>query len=290
MILPLAYEGGYFQKYGIDFDLSYVNGSSTGLAGLASHSLDMMTGSGQAVISARAAGSDVLMVMGFVNQALYRIISSPDVNSLDELKGKIIATSKVGSATDYFFWTGLIQYLGWGPNDLQFVSAGDVPGQIALVESGQAQGTALSPPNDLAAADAGLHTIFDSASINLPDIGSSLIVQRDYLTSHRDTVLAVAKACVEGVHRWKTDQQFTEGVITKYLKSTDPRFVESGWAAFKDVLPEQPFPSRQGVVNDIPMVAASNPKATDVNADTTFDDSLVQELVDSGFIQQVYGR
>lgn len=36
-------------------------------------------------------------------------------------------------------------------------------------------------------------------------------------------------------------------------------------------------------------VAAQTPSARNVDVDRTFDNSVVQELIDSGFIKQVYG-
>lgn len=289
MIFPMAYDGGYFQKYGIDFDLSYIQGSGNGIAGLVSHSLDTITVSGSAVVAGQLSGEDTVLVAGFVNQPLLRVMGGPDIASLDDLKGKVVAVSRVGSATDYFFWQTIIQQQGWSQDDLQYVSAGSVPGQIALVQTGAAQATAVSPPNDVAALAAGTHQVFDSATLNTQDEINGLVVPRDLITAHRDVVLNVTRACVEAIHRWKTDQDFTVQAFNKYLPSDDPQYAQVGWSAWKDVLPETPFPTREGVLNDIQQVASQNPAAASLDVDKTIDMSIVQELVDTGFIRQIYG-
>lgn len=97
MILPMADTAGYFPTYGVNFDLSYLNGSANGIAGIVSHSLDMITASGAAVVGAQAADQDLLFVLGFVNQSTFRVMAAADVATIDDVKGQTVAVSKVGS-------------------------------------------------------------------------------------------------------------------------------------------------------------------------------------------------
>jgi len=82
LLFPMTLEGGYFQKYGIDCQLNYINGSSTAVAGLASHSLDIFCGSGAAVVSAVAGGANVVLVASFLNKLFTKIMASSDVTPL----------------------------------------------------------------------------------------------------------------------------------------------------------------------------------------------------------------
>lgn len=91
------------------------------------------------------------------------------------------------------------------------------------------------------------------------------------------------------VHRWKTDEAFTEAVIQKYLHPTDPRFNQDGWQEYRDLFLQEPLASRDGMQAVIDQVAAQTTEAATLRVDDTFDNSIVQELVDSGFIRQMYG-
>lgn len=50
MLWPLAAEAGYFSQQGLDFSLSYVNGSGNGLAALFTRDVDIITAGGSAVV------------------------------------------------------------------------------------------------------------------------------------------------------------------------------------------------------------------------------------------------
>lgn len=289
LVYAVALEAGYFQKYGVAFDLSYIQGSNTGIAGIASNNLDMIIGSGAAVVSAQSGGEDVLVALSSQNKALFDVVAAANIATLDDLKGKTVAVTKVGSSTDYFYLLATLDNLGWQPTDLQFVSAGDQAGQVALFQQGQVQAIFTGVPEDLPAMDLGGHSVFSTSTIDLADVESAIIVGRDFFTLHRDAMMGVAKACVEAVHRWKTDPNFTQAVIQKYLQSDDPRYTTDGWQAFSDVFIEQPLVDRNAMLSVIDQVALSNPTAKSVDVDKTFDNSVVQELIDNGFIAQVYG-
>jgi NitT/TauT family transport system substrate-binding protein len=289
LLLPMAEAAGYTQKYGITIDLSFLNGSSNGIAGIVSHSLDVITASGSAVVGAQSAAQDLVMVLGIVNNSTFRVMAAQNIASMDDLKGKTVSVSKIGASADYFYWQDVIHKLGWSMNDLQFVNAGDVQGQIALLANGQVSASIMSPPNDVPAESAGAHMVFDAAKTDIPNVQSGLIVAREYLASQRPIVTSLAKAVIEAIHRWKTDPAFTKQVIGKALPSDNPRFTDVGYEAFVDVFPEQPFVSREGMQSVIEQVATQTPAAKDVSVDRCFDNSVIQELVDSGFIKQVYG-
>lgn len=288
LVLAQAVEGGYFQKYGVDYTLSYIQGSTNGIAAIASHSVDMMIGAASAAVSAQTGGEDVVVVMAFLGKPPYRVMASADVATMDDLRGKTVAVAQIGDTT-YFLFLAIAKYLGWGPDDLQFVGAGTENGEVALLQTGKAQGLLTIPPADLDAEAVGGHQVFDMADTNIPYVGASILMARDYVASNRPTVLNVAKACIDAVHRWKTDQAFTEAVIQKYLPSTDPQFGQIGWQEYANLFPQQPLTTRDGMQSVIQQVAVQTPAAANIDVDKTFDNSIVQELVDSGFIQQIYG-
>lgn len=287
LLYAVALEAGYFDKYGVDFELTFLNGSSPAAAGLISGSLDTVTTTGSAIATAQAAGQDLIMVAGFINQVVYRVVGRPEIATMDDLKGKAISVSRVGQ-TDYFVWQSILQKLGWQTDDVTYVNGNSQPGELTLVVAGQAYALAISPPLDLQAEQAGLHQILDATTMDIPDQDVGLVVARSYVTEHRDTVLAVLKASIEAMHRWQQDPTFTKTVIAKYLNLTDPAVIDEGWSAYAPVWPQAPFPSQEGLLKEIQEVGTQIPAAASLTVDQVSDTSLVQELVDNGFIQQVY--
>src|SRR5579862_1217900 len=162
MIWPLAVEAGYFDKYGVNFNLQYVQGSVTSVQALMAGDLQMVQVAGSAVVAAQAAKQDLVMTLGMLNQTVWRIMAPASITTVDQLKGRTVAVTQVGNA-DYFAWSALAQKQGWNVNsDFKFVNAKDAPGQVAVVQSGNAQAAAFSPPNDVLAQEkAGAHLVLD---------------------------------------------------------------------------------------------------------------------------------
>jgi len=287
MLWPLAKDAGYFDKYGVSFELNYLNGSTTAIAALVAKDLEVASVAGSAIVGGQAAGQDIIMVAGFLNQAVFRVMVNSDLKSIDDVKGKTVAVTRVGNA-DYFAWQTVMEHQGWTSDDVKFVNANDVAGQVGLLQQGQVQAIAVSPPNDVLAEQAGAHLVLDTATLNEPEQNVGFGTTRVYLQEHRDAVTAIVKASVEAMARWNKDAAFTKGVIQKYLQSEDQRFTDVGYEAYGPIWPQAPYPSRDGMLKVIQEVTAQNPKAKDLNVDQLIDNSVVKELEDSGFIKLVY--
>jgi NitT/TauT family transport system substrate-binding protein len=285
---PVAVEAGYFDKYGVNFNLQYIQGSVTAAQPMAAGDLQMISIAGSTVVSAIAAKQDPVMVAGYVNQTLWRIMAPASITAIDQLKGKTVAVTKVGNA-DYFAWPLLAQKQGWKTEDFKFAAANDAPGQITLIQQGSAQALAVSPPNDVLAKKIGAHLLLDEYQYHEPEQQVGMVLPRAYLAQNRQTALNVLKATVEAIHRWKTDPAFAKGVIKKYLKQDDQDYIDTGYSAYVDVFPQVPYPSKEGFAATIEQVATQTPAAKSITADECMDSSLVKELEDSGFIKSIYG-
>ncbi len=288
LLWPLATEAGYFKKYNLDFDLSYIAGSNNAVASMISGEIGLTSVAGSAVVTAQAGGADIVMIAGFVNKMIFRVLAGPSITSIAQLKGKTIAVTRIGTA-DYFAWQTIIAKQGWKPTDVDFVAASDPPGQVAALMSGKVAAIAVSPPNNVIATKAGAHEILDMASYNEPEQNVGVAVMRKFLTDSRPVALAVMKASIEAIARWKKDPAFVKDVIKKYLRNDDAEFLEVGYTAYRDVFPQAPYPSEQALQKVIEETATQTPKARDLKVASLIDRSIVAELESSGFIKQVFG-
>jgi ABC-type nitrate/sulfonate/bicarbonate transport system substrate-binding protein len=287
MVWPLAKDAGYFEKYGVSFELNYLNGSATAIAALVAKDIEVASVAGSAIVGGQASGQDIIMVAGFLNQAVFRIMGMDDIKSIADVKGKTVAVTRIGQA-DYFAWQTVIKRNGWTSDDINFVNSNDVAGQVGLLQQGQVQAIAVSPPNNVLALQVGAHEVLDTATLNEPEQNVGFGTTRAYLKDNRGAVTSMVKASIEAMARWKKDATFTKGVIQKYLDSTDQQFTDVGYEAYGPVWPQAPYPSRDGMLKVIEEVSAQNPKAKDLDVDKLIDNSVVKELEDSGFIKSIY--
>jgi NitT/TauT family transport system substrate-binding protein len=287
MLWPLAKEAGYFEKYGLNVDLQYINGSGVATQSLVAGAIDFVSEGASGMVSAAAGGADIVMIAGYLNVSPYRVMVMPGINSFNDLKSKRIAVGRIANS-DYLDMLKTLELNGVQSTDVQFVSMGDEPGKIAALRNGQAQATIVTPPNDLLAERAGAHLLLDLA-LGEPQQGTGMVVTRKFLATNRPAIVAATKASIAAIARWRSDPAFAMGVIKKYLKEEDQAFIERGYDAYTDAWTRVPYPSTDGLATVIARVALENPQAKNLKPDQLMDVGVVKELEDSGFIKQAYG-
>ena len=132
---------GIFAKHGIEVEASAFNGDARLQQGLTSDSIDIGIGSGPGMafmvkgVPAKAVG-----VMAGVprNMAVMVGYDSP-IKTVDDLKGKKLGVTTVGSLTD---WIGkrIGTQKGWGPAGITTVPVGGMPPARAAIKTNQIDG------------------------------------------------------------------------------------------------------------------------------------------------------
>ena len=93
----------------------------------------------------------------------------------------------------------------------------------------------------------------------------------------------------EGVHRFKTDRVFSEEVMAKYLKNTNPVVVDAAYEALVDVFATVPAPTKAGLAEIVrEYVGGQFKDPIDIGA--MLDTSFVDQLAAGGFIKKLYAR
>src|SRR6266571_5250428 len=123
-----AKEGGIFPKYGLDAELTYIQGSSTAISAMIGGSVDVAQMGGPSPVAAVKQGADLAIFAGFFNTADFRLMADPDIKSVAELRGKTVAISNFESA-DNFMLAKVLNQNGLKPGtDVQVIAAKDPAG------------------------------------------------------------------------------------------------------------------------------------------------------------------
>jgi NitT/TauT family transport system substrate-binding protein len=283
-------EGGYFARNGVDVDLLYLAGSPTAAAALVSGRVEFVQMAGPAVVAADAQGAHLVMVMGFVNQPVFVVMTTPDIQTPEQLKGKTAAVSKVGSSDDFMLREALSHW-GLKPDtDVKITGVGSVTAQIAAIEKRLVQAVVVDPPNDVLAQQAGTRLLARVSDLGIAYQAAGLVTTREYIRSHADVVARVVRAMTEGVHRIKTNRAFAEEVMAKYLKNSNPLVVDAAYEAYVNIFPRAPAPTKAGLAAIVKESMSSGLLKTPVDVSTMLDTSFVEKLQASGFVEQLYGK
>lgn len=287
-----ANDGGFLTKYGLDAEIVAIADSTQGVAALVSGEVPINCGiSGTAVVSATLQGSDLAFYAVTVNTFPGGIYATPQIKTLQDLKGKRLGVSRIGTASD----TGgriVLRQNGIDPKDVNILGIGGIPEIYAAMKNGALDAGVLSPPTTLQARESGFNLLVDLGQMGIEYAYNGVVASRAYYKAHPDLVENTVKALIEGVHKFKTDAAFGKAVITKWNKLTDQSQIDETYSAFSKLyLKEPPAPTDGGLKTVLDeLVAGNNAKAIGAQPSTFYDLTVMNKLRDSGFIKQVTGQ
>ena len=282
-----AYEAGYFKDEGLAVEMLHLPSSPRTVEALLTGDVQFGNVDGRNLIEAVVSGVDIKAVTGITNRLVFSVMASTKIQAPQDLKGKKLGITRVGSSTH----TAALQALkGWGlePNkDVSLVPLTEVPAILAGLTAGQIDAGILSPPTNTRAKKAGFKELINLAVDGPPYPSVTVGAKGSYIAANPEVVRKFVRAYARGVQRFKTDKTFGMSAIKGYLKVDDQAVLEDTWEQFSKYLAAPPYVV--GVEQVIAEVAADNQKARGARPEQFLDMSFVKDLDNSGFFKRLYG-
>lgn len=290
--LLYAFEKGIFQKYGLSVELTAMRSGSTASAAMIANELDICLMSGSSVINGVAAGADPVIIGGLFNSHIYSLIVTAEIESAEQLKGNVLAINRASGTTDIVMRAAL-QHLGLqADTDLQLLTVGGQSERIAAMTAGQVVGTVATVPESVRAIEKGFHELLDISTLNLPTAYVTVATRRSYLETHRDSALRFMQAVTEATAAMKKDKVGTIAILAQYLlldPTTDASSLEVAYANLVQTHIEPiPYVTTEGIQADIAVLSSRNPQVATLTPEMVMDMSLVHELEQSGWFEELY--
>jgi NitT/TauT family transport system substrate-binding protein len=287
--LWITYERGLFRKYGLDVQLIFIESGATTVRSLISKEVVFAQMAGASAIDSRIRGSDVLMIAGFLNTMDYQLMVDKTITRPEQLKGKTLAVSRIGSSSDFATRYALDKFGLVPAKDVTILEIGSQPARFAALESGKVHGAMVAVPSTLKAKALGFHTLADLQMLGLEYQHTGLATTQALIKSRPDLVRNILKAYVEGIHFYKTRRAESMTILGKYLKTTDADLLAEVYEHLGILLtPEKPYPTLRGIEIMLREMSAREPKAKTRRPEEFVDTSFIKELDSSGFIDQLY--
>src|SRR5437016_5239105 len=284
-----AYETGIFRKYGLDVQLIFVESGSRTVQTLVSGDVVAAEVAGAGVIQSNLQGSGVVLIAGFLNTLDYKFMVSRDITRPDQLKGKAVAVSRVGSSSDFATRYALEKYGLVPDKDVAILQIGSQPARFSALESGRIHGVMIAIPLTARAAKLGLNILADLQMLGLEYQHTSLAVSQTMIKTQPDLVLNVLKSFVEGIHYAKTHRKEALAILAKYLKTDDADALQEAYESeLQALIPEKPYPTLKGIQTILREMGAKDANARSARPEQFVDNSFMKELDSSGFIDRLY--
>lgn len=285
----VAYETGLFRKYGLDVQLIFIESGSRTVQTLVSGDVTAAQVAGPGVIQSNLQGSGVVLVAGILNTLDYKFMVSRDITRPDQLKGKAVAVSRVGSSSDFATRYALEKYGLVPDKDVAILQIGSQPARFAALEAGKINGVMVSIPVTAKAAKLGFNALADLQMLGLEYQHTALAVTQNLIKTQPDLVRNILKAQVEAIHYAKTHRKETIAILQKYLKTDDADALQEAYEAeIQALIPQKPYPTLKGIQIILRELGAKEATARAARPEQFVDVTFMKELDSSGFIDQLY--
>ncbi|MGZ8489229.1 MAG: ABC transporter substrate-binding protein [Candidatus Binatia bacterium] len=283
----LAKEAKIYEKNGLDVETVLLRGSGQTSQALLGGSLFAAPVALPQVMYANLNGADLVNVAHTIAVASSKLLVRPEIKRPEDLRGKKIATSSIGSLGDFLFRYALRKY-GVNPDrEITWLAIGTNAERLQALFTGAIDGADVAYPADVQAERKGYRVLIDARKeITYPT--TSIVTRRKTIHDDRDTVMRFVRSHVEGIAFHKQNKEFSLKVLTKYVKTTDPEFLEGSYNIFKQDFIAAPYPITKGLEATFDYVAQTRPEIRNRKPEEFVDASFISELDKSGFIKKLY--
>ena len=285
----IAKDAKIYEKHGLDVELVLVKGSGQTSSAILGGSLFAAPVAVPQVMLANLAGADLVNIAHTVPGVQSKLLVKQEIKRPEDIKGKRIATSSIGSLGDFLF-KYIIRKNGMDPmRDVIWLSIGTPQERLQALSSGRADAADLSYPIDAQALRLGYHVLWDARKeVVYPSM--SVVTRRKTLQDDRDTVMRMLRSHVEAIAYFKTHKDFSMKVLGKYLRTNDQELLEGSYEIFRQDFISVPYPIMNGLEATYDYVAQTRPEIRSRKPEEFMDPSLMAELDKSGFIKKLYAQ
>lgn len=290
----VADESGSWQKNGLDVDTSPQLVREKAVESLKNGHVDLISGNHHNlyVRNAKSGEDFVHLAQATNNWTENKLIVTPGIRSVQDLRGKKIVAEKLTSHAGLNVWLFLKQEgLDADRGDVELVELrGSSEERWRRVLAGEFAGTFVTIPHDARAAKAGAHVITVRA---IPMIrGVTLTTTMTFVKHHPDEIRLLTKGFVDAIHFFLTRRHETLEILKEHaspiLKLQTDGEVEALYDEWAQSLERKPYPKLEAIANVFQLAVRRDPEVSSYNPLALWDTHFIRELDDSGYIDRLY--
>src|SRR5215831_13082983 len=282
--MMVTWKAGLFAKHGLEIAKPRIMGGAKGVVrGLMSREIQFGNLAAPALLRANIKGeADLVFLTGGINQQF--IMGRPGLDRREQLAGKKIGLVGDGGLNDALVKFVIQKLAAEGIAGLheETVLAGDKELQALL--NGQCDAIVITPPESIDAQRKGCKYLVDFAEYGFNYALGGIAARRDYVEQNSEITRKFVKAYVEGMHRYRTDREFTVDVQAEYSGIADRSVAEETYDLTQPGMPSVPYPIVSSLQTLLDFMAEELAEAKNADARRFVDDRFIRELDQSGFV------
>jgi ABC-type nitrate/sulfonate/bicarbonate transport system substrate-binding protein len=287
----VAEELGLFKKYDIDFDFIYIPSSSTATAAILGGNVEVGLLGGVGIVNGYVNGATDLVFIGSIKNVMTQsVLAKPEITKLEQLKGKRVGVTRIGSNTHYFT-VQAFRRAGMNPErDITFIQTGGEAETVGALVSGRIDAATLLPPSDGKVIALGFHYVVFGPDIRIPYAASTIATRRSVIAKRSPVLARFMHAMAEASRSMHRDRELVYRVMEKKLRIKDRKVLDDSYSIEMKVMEPRLELRAQAIQPMIEEVARTNPRANEVKPQELTDRRYLADMENSGFFSQLWGE
>ena len=168
----VAQDAALFTKHGVNVDLKYLAATTAVQGMVGGEDIGLVGNQG---IDAKLEGADLIYVASCLPVFVFQVYARPEIRSMADLRGKVVAVTQPAASTDYAMRI-VLKRTGLEPDkDVRILYSQDILGVLNNVSAGNAAAGIMSAPTSLKAKAAGIKPILNITELKIPFLFTGIL-------------------------------------------------------------------------------------------------------------------
>jgi len=285
----IAEEAGLFKKYDLDIPLVFVTPGAPAVAAILSGDSEVAVIGAAGITRPFVQGNKDPVIIGGIKSLLtHSIIAKPDIKRPEQLKGKRIGVSRIGSNPHYFAVQAL-RHFGIDSREVSYIQAGGAPETLAALVAQGIDAAVLTVPTDAQALKLGYHYVIYGPDLRIAYAATTFTTRRSIVAKREPVIGRFMRAMAESAKIMHTDKEYTYKILGKYLRVDDRKLLEASYNVEIKALEPRLAIKLEGLQSTLDEIAPVDPRAKTVKPQEMVDTRYLDEMEKSGFMDQLWG-
>ena len=284
----IAAEAGLFKKYDLEIPLIFVTPGAPAVAAILSGDSEVAVIGAASITRPFVAGNKDPVIIGGIKSLLtHSIIAKPDIKRPEQLKGKRIGVSRIGSNPHYFAVQAL-RHFGIDSREVSYIQAGGAPETLAALVAQGIDAAVLTVPTDAQALKLGYHYVIYGPDLRIAYAATTFTTRRSIIAKREPVIGRFMRAMAESAKIMHTDKEYTYKVLGKYLRVDDRKLLEASYNVEIKALEPRLAIKPEGLQSTLDEIAPLDSRAKTIKPQEMVDTRYLDEMEKSGFMDQVW--
>jgi NitT/TauT family transport system substrate-binding protein len=284
----IAEEAGLFKKYDLDVPLVFVTPGAPSVAAILSGDSEVAVIGAASITRPVVQGNkDPVLIGGIKSILTHSIIAKPDIKTPEQLKGKRIGVSRIGSNPHYFAVQAL-RHFGIDSREVSYIQAGGAPETLAALVAQGIDAAVLTVPTDAQALKLGYHYVIYGPDLRIAYAATTFTTRRSIIAKRGPVIGRFMRAMAEAAKIMHTDKDYTYKVLGKYLRIDDRKLLDASYNVEIKALEPRLALKIEGLQSALEEIAPTDPRAKTFKPQEMIDTRFLDEMEKSGFFEQLW--